>query len=310
MAQANLERLRRHTVSGIDYVAVTSWAAAYDLKLVKKPGDDVLRLTNRWARLQLKLDSRKAEINGIVVFLSNAVISQGGIAWISALDLRTVLHPILFPPRHKPPLRLRTVALDPGHGGKDPGNQEGSQLEKDFTLLLAKEIRTRLNRYGLKVVLTRDSDRFVALEQRPLIAAEKKADIMLSLHFNATGQPANGLKGIEVYCLTPAGARSTGGHGEGIPTNRCPGNRQDGANALLAYQVHKSLVTSLGAEDLGLRRARWMVLRNATMPAILIEGGYMSDPKEAQKIYSPTYRKQLAQAIIDGLLAYKRLVER
>ena len=84
----------------------------------------------------------------------------------------------------------------------------------------------------------------------------------------------------------------------------------DRKNALLAFQLQKSLVNNLDVEDLGVRRARWIVLRQAEMPAALIEGGYLSDPQEARKIYSPSYRKQLAQAILDGVLAYKRLVER
>jgi N-acetylmuramoyl-L-alanine amidase len=310
LGQVTLERLRPVRVFGIDYLKLDTWAEACQMKRSQKPGEEEVLLTNRWAKLQLKINSRKAQINGIVVYLSNAIVIQNGAVYISLLDLRTLIHPVLFPARSKPPRRIKVVALDPGHGGKDPGNQEGSQLEKDYTLRLAKEIRSRLSQHGIKVVLTRDSDKFIPLERRPAWAGEQGADVLLSLHFNATSRPDNRLKGVEVYCLTPEEARSTAGHGEGIPTRGCLGNRQDTRNALLAYQVHKSMVTSLDVDDLGLRRARWMVLRNAEMPAILIEGGYMSDPQEARRIYSPTHCQQLAQAIIDGLLAYKRLVER
>jgi hypothetical protein len=77
---------------------------------------------------------------------------------------------------------------------------------------------------------------------------------------------------------------------------------------LLAYQVQKSLVRNLGAKDRGVRRARYWVLRDATMPAILVEGGYMTHPDESKKIYNAAYRHQMAQAIVIGILTYQRLV--
>ena len=79
---------------------------------------------------------------------------------------------------------------------------------------------------------------------------------------------------------------------------------------LLAYQLEKSLVRNLGCEDRGVKRARFEVLRAAEMPAVLIEGGFMSHSAEAKKIYDAGYRRQMAQAIVEGILAYRRLVEK
>jgi N-acetylmuramoyl-L-alanine amidase len=113
-----------------------------------------------------------------------------------------------------------------------------------------------------------------------------------------------------VYSLTPARASSTNAGGEGADTGPCPGNRHDSANMLLAYQLQRSLVRNLGSEDRAVRRARFAVLRTAQMPAVLIEAGFLSHPVEAKRIYSAEYRRKLAQAIVNGVLAYQRIVER
>jgi N-acetylmuramoyl-L-alanine amidase len=88
------------------------------------------------------------------------------------------------------------------------------------------------------------------------------------------------------------------------------GNRCNDKNILLAYDVQKSLVQQLGVQDRGVRRARFAVLRDAEMPAILVEAGFMSHPVEGSKIFTPAYRRQLARAIVDGIMTYKRAVER
>jgi N-acetylmuramoyl-L-alanine amidase len=109
--------------------------------------------------------------------------------------------------------------------------------------------------------------------------------------------------------MTPAHTSSTNARGEGAGAGPYPGNRCDSKNILLSYQIQKAMLKSLSLEDRGLRRARFAVLRGAEMPAILIEGGYMSNPAEARKIYDPAYRVQMAQAIVEGVKAYKNLVE-
>ena len=201
------------------------------------------------------------------------------------------------------------ICLDPGHGGKDTGTRNGFQQEKKYTLLLAQEVRDQLNRAGLKATLTRTTDTLIDLPVRPDLARRRGADLFVSLHFNGANGSRNEIRGIEVYCLTPSGASSTNARGEGGGAGPAPGNRNNDKNMFLAYLVHKSLVRSLPTEDRGVRRARFAVLREAQMPAVLIEGGYMSHPSESKKIYDPAYRRQMARAIVDGLLAYKRQVE-
>jgi N-acetylmuramoyl-L-alanine amidase len=128
------------------------------------------------------------------------------------------------------------------------------------------------------------------------------------LHFNATPTGKNEVEGPQTYCITPVGASSTDAQGEGANFGATAANRVEQRSLLLAYQVQKSLVRNLGAKDRGVRRARYWVLRDAMMPAILVEGGYMTHPAESKKIYTAAYRHQMAQAIVIGILTYQRLV--
>jgi N-acetylmuramoyl-L-alanine amidase len=159
--------------------------------------------------------------------------------------------------------------------------------------------------------MTREADQYVDLDERPAMARRQKADLFVSLHYNGAEGAGSSASGVEVYCLTPAGASSTNTRGDSsISTKAWPGNLNNSRNVLLAYQVHKAIIGAVSANDRGVRRSRFAVLRNATMPSILVEGGFMSDPTEAKRIYSTAGRDQLARAITDGILAYKRLVER
>ena len=160
---------------------------------------------------------------------------------------------------------------------------------------------------GIKVVFTRNSDETVELENRAEIARAKRADLFVSLHFNAGADSTSDAKGAEVYCVTPPGAASTNarGQGNGVPTI---GNAYNNRNINLAWQMQKAL-TRLGMEDRGVRRARIEVLREAYMPAVLIEGGFLSNPGERKKILDPAFRKKMASAIASGILAYKNKVE-
>ena len=96
--------------------------------------------------------------------------------------------------------------------------------------------------------------------------------------------------------------------GEGANYGPTTANRVEQKSLLLSYQVERALVRDLGVPDRGVRRARFAVLRDAAMPAILIEGGYMTHPAESKKIYDAMYRHQMAQAILIGILTYQRLV--
>jgi N-acetylmuramoyl-L-alanine amidase len=297
----------RPTAAG--YVPAADWAKANGFELRWLKQDETMQLSNRSSKVILGLNSREVLIDGVRVWLLFPVVAQNGVFRLSRLDAEETLRPLLSRPRAKPGAQVRTVCLDPGHGGKDPGNQVGSQQEKRYNLLLAHEVRAGLARAGLKVKLTRSTDTFLELPARPRLANRRGADLFVSLHFNAADANRSTARGAEVYCLTPAGASSTNARGEGSVTGGFPGNLHNELNLFLAYQVQKALTRNLAAEDRGVRRARFAVLRDAAMPAVLIEAGFLSHPAEGRQIFTVAYRQKIARAIVEGLLAYKRAVE-
>lgn len=307
--QISVARMEQVSLFGHSYVRLTAWARSNQFALTTTAHREIL-LSNRFHSVKFEIDSRRAEIDGIEVWLAAAVAYRNGIVYISPTDLLTLVQPLLFPARNDPGKKIRHICLDPGHGGKDPGNLDGKQMEKKYTLLLAREVGALLKGYGLKVSFTRSSDATIDVEKRPEIARKKGADLFISLHFNTVSATRSDVKGSEVYCMTPPGTSSTNARGEGANSGGFSGNRQNDKNILLAYQLQKSLVKGLKMNDRGVRRARFAMLRPATMPAALIEAGFMSNSEDARRIYDARERKKVAQAIADGILAYIKIVER
>jgi len=297
-------------IAGREYARLSDWAKKNDFTVHWTRRDEALELSSSAARVLLQIHSPEAQLDGVAVRLLFPLIQQGETVWISLLDLKTTFEPLLFPPRLKPGAQLKSICLDPGHGGKDPGNQVGSSQEKKLTLLLSQELQAQLKRAGWKVSLTRTRDNFVELPSRPEIARHRNADLFISVHFNSIAASANSVKGAEVYCLTPAGAPSTNAGGDDAGAGWFAGNRYNDQNMFLAYELQKNLTRKVPTDDRGVHRARFWVLRDAVMPAVLIEAGFLSNPTEGRKIASPAYRRQLASAIVDGLSAYRSSMER
>jgi N-acetylmuramoyl-L-alanine amidase len=297
-------------IGGKEYAQLSDWAKRKNFAVHWLKKDEVLELSSSTTKILLQIHSPEAQINGVEVRLLFPLVQQGEVVWISSLDLTGTFEPVLSPPRLKRGGQLRSICLDPGHGGKDPGNQVGSSQEKKFTLLLSQELQAQLKRAGWKVNLTRSRDDFVELPSRPDIARRRKSDLFISLHFNSVPASASSVKGAEVYCLTPAGAPSTNAGGEGGGAGSFLGNRYNDENMFLAYQIQRTLTQRVPSEDRGVHRARFWVLRDAAMPAVLVEAGFLSHPLEGQRISTPAYRRQLASAIVDGLAAYKSVMER
>jgi len=294
---------------GTDYVRLTDWSRGQGLKWRWLKRDESFQLTNQTTRFQFLMDSREARVNGLQLWLLFPVVSRHGAVYVAKLDADATLRPLVSRPQNAPSQKIRTVCLDPGHGGKETGYRVGSRQEKEFTLRLAFELRDQLQKAGFKVVLTRSTDKTVDLSERPAVARRNKADLFLSLHFNATDGARDAAKGAEVYALTPAGAPSTNARGEGSGGWHS-GNRFNAKNLPLACEIQRSLVRQLGVEDRGVRRARFAVLRDAAMPAVLIEAGFLSHPVEGKKILDAAYRRDMARAILDGITSYKGIVER
>jgi N-acetylmuramoyl-L-alanine amidase len=299
---------RADFINGHNYVPLASWARANGFGGFTLNGGEQFILTNKTSRLVFNKDSADSTINGVNVRLSFPV-AKGG--FVSQLDADKTLRPLVFVPKSSMK-KITTICLDPGHGGKDTGYRVGRFLfahsEKTYTLALALELRRQLQQAGFNVILTRDKDVYPTRAERPDIANRRGADLFVSLHFNSFSNDPAAVQGPETYCMTPVGAASSNDSEEaGIGSRAYPANRFEDKSLLLAYQVQKALVKNLGATDRSVRRARWEVLRTAEMPAILIEGGYLSHPVEGKKIFSDAYRKQMATAIVRGILNYQKL---
>jgi N-acetylmuramoyl-L-alanine amidase len=296
----SLSKLERVELYGNEYVRLESWAELYNFKCARQ--GDVVVATSKWSRLVFNINSRQAEIKGVNVHLSVPVARRGEEVFIAPLDLTTTIHPLLYPVQSEAP--LHAIAIDAGHGGRDPGNLDGKNQEKKFTLLLAQELQKQLKLAGYKPILIRSTDTYFEPLDRPAQARKQKADLFVSLHFNSAGDTS--VNGVETYCMTPAHASSTNARGEGASTGGYDANKFDSRNILLAWHAQKQLVKGLDAADRGVRRARFAVLRFSPVPAVLVEGGYMSNPSEMKKITDPDHRKQMARAITDGINAYKK----
>ena len=295
--------------AGRHYLRLGDWARAsnFDLRWLRK--DEVVEVTNRSFHIVLQKDSKNAEFNGVSVLLCYPIVFHDGAGYIAEADLRTTFAPLFSTPPNRSGARIRNIVIDPGHGGKDPGFQVGPYQEKKYTLLLAKELRDQLKHAGFNVSLTRTRDVYVEKSDRPEIARQRGADLFISLHWNSASVGANEVRGVQTYCLTPPGAASSNSGDDVSDVEAKPGNRNDPQNLLLAYDLQRSLTHDLGAEDHGVRRARFAVLCGAEMPAVLIEGGYMSHPEESRQIYDPAYRRRMAEAIVLGVQAYQRQME-
>jgi N-acetylmuramoyl-L-alanine amidase len=297
------------SINGQNYQALGNWARGNGFYgYTRNQGEEII-LTNRATRLVFDVDSHDAEINGVNLRLSLPVANQKGTLFISQLDLDTAIRPLIFPPKVSA-RKITTICLDPGHGGQDTGNRVGGFFghnEKTYTLALALELRDQLKKAGYNVLLTRSHDAKVELPVRPAIANRAGADLFISLHFNASPADPQNVAGTETYCITPVGAASSNAQGEGADYGATPANHNENKSLLLAYQVQKALVRNLGVADRSVRRARFAVLRDAAMPAILVEGGYMTHPVEGKKIFATAYRRQMAAALVKGIVAYQQL---
>jgi len=278
-----------------------------------QPGMERLERPNQAPSLvEAERDSEIVTIDGIRVSL-NAPMSARSFKMrtgpavlrlaVSRGDYDKTLAPLLWtaPPEARRPKR---ILIDPGHGGRDPGKQskELKMDEKVLNLDTAQRLAILLRQAGFEVEFTRTKDVWVENEARAKMAATWKADLFVSIHYNAA--TVNTASGIETYCLTPAGQFSTNDPNNRGSTGAQPGNRFDALNVRAAYQVQKALVTQLQARDRSVRRARFTVLKDLTCPGILIEGGFMTNRGEMLRLSQESYRQKMAEAIASGIGAY------
>lgn len=261
-------------------------------------------------------EGRETFIDGSRVFLGSPVLLRRGRLYVSKIDFERCLAPLIAPWLvSAPPSPPKLVVLDPGHGGADHGMQNPrlGMKEKVFTLDVALRIKKILETAGTTVVLTRKDDRALApdkptdFRRRAAVANRAKADLFVSIHFNALDRDTK-TGGTEVYTFTRQHQRSdeSAGFGRRDDTEReaAPVNRYDPWSALLAHRIKRELLAELKTADRGSKTMHSGVLRSLECPGVLVESVFLSNDTEAALVKTPVYRQRIAQAIADGIRGY------
>ena len=296
-------------IDGRDYVSLASAAAFYGMNPPKPSAPKKFAANGNGRTIEVETDSREALVDGVRQWFAFPARLRGGGAWISRLDISHTLDPALRPDKVQGLRAIRTVVLDPGHGGHDNGASSRFGYEKEFTLDVVRRLRKKLEAAGLRVVQTRNSDTFVELENRPRVANKTPNSIFVSIHFNSADWKPSA-NGIETYAIPPLGAPPSG-QDTVMARDRLPelGHALEPVNFTLANTMHHALMAKMKAEDRGVKRARYVVLKNASTPAILIEGGFLTNPGDAARIANPAWRESYATAIAAGIVEFKKLAE-
>lgn len=293
-------------ISGRDYVSDANVKEFYRFERYVTSGSDRLfkhpTLIMRW-----KNGSQTIYINNILFSLSYPIKEYQGKAMISTIDLAKLVDPVLRPSYIKKPIRFKTVIIDAGHGAHDSGAKGIYGYEKNYTLDMALRLKAALEKRGFKTALTRSNDTFLSLSQRVAFANRVDNAIFVSIHFNSSG--SRSANGIETYALAPQGTSSTdgGGYMRGSFLN---GNVRDAENIALATAVHAHVIHELKVTDRGVKRARFNVLRGINKPAILFEGGFITNSSEGRRIHTDTYRDELTNAIANAVVKFQKAVNR
>ena len=224
--------------------------------------------------------------------------------------------------------KIKTIILDPGHGGKDPGAIGPHGLkEKDVVLKISKRLAAELEKkLDVNVYLTREDDRFVSLAERTKFANEKKADLFISIHANASLRPES--EGFEIFFLsekaTDISAQTVANLENSVLALEDEKKQSEVGKILWSMVVNEHINESselcgfildavektADIENRGVKQAGFYVLRGAEMPAVLVELAFISNPKEEKILKSKKFHKRMVSALCQGIENYKKLVEK
>jgi N-acetylmuramoyl-L-alanine amidase len=214
------------------------------------------------------------------------------------------------------------IVIDPGHGGRDPGALGAGVSEAEVVLDVALRLEKLLRAAGVEVVLTRRTDEYVPLEERPAIAIREQADLFLSIHANASR--SHSVRGVESYFLnfsTDPAAEEVAAR-ENAATNRTIKNLPDILRAItlnnkldesrsFAAVIQRAMAAQLsgansGIRNLGVKQAPFVVLIGADMPSVLVEIAFITNPQEGHLLKSAAFRQRIAQALFDAIRGYQK----
>lgn len=301
-------------IGQIGYVSLADIAHHLGMKGSWSDDQKKYSLVRNGLRLDFSSSGRDLHLNGCRIHLGDPVAARGGRLYLGQTDWERTVRPIVRPGEigAVPPLP-RVIVLDPGHGGSDPGtlNPRLQLAEKTLTLQVARRARQRLEAAGYQVRLTRDKDQLLGeqgaedFRRRAGLAGAAGADLFVSIHFNADGDPRT--RGAETFVFTPAGQRSTESWSSGEVDREkaaVPVNKYDGWSAVLAHAMQGAVATRLQTPDRGQKTKHAAVLRWLDCPAVLVESAFISNPDDARRAATAEYQERIAAAITAGVDAY------
>lgn len=294
-------------IDGHDFVSVDSIKRFYNFTKLTRSGTVVV-LDNTKVEMKLTIGGSECLMNGVKFVFTYPVAALGDRAYVSRMDLVKLIDPVLRPTFIKNAGDFRTVILDAGHGGKDPGATNSLGTEAGYNLKVASQVKSLLAAQGFKVIMTRENNIYLSLQERVDIAnAVQENAIFICIHFNSGGSAA---RGIETFTLSPPGVSHYGRDAIAADNQSRTGNEHDSANIALATSVHGSLLRRLQTNtfDRGIKHARFSVLSGVRHPAILLEGGFMTHSYEARLIENEKYRDALARGIVEAIAKYRYAV--
>ena len=300
-------RLPAMAGSGSAYVSLAYIARLYSMG-TSTSGKKVV-MKNKWNSIEVETDSRRAWINGVMLWLQHPCRKSGRNWAIREVDFKKGIDPIMRSYAHVPTRTPRLVVLDPGHGGKDTGALSPRKVyEKLAVLSISKRVKAHLEEKKITVRMTRTTDVYPELQERSDFATKVGADLFISIH--ADGAADSSANGVETFVMTAAGCDSTNHYGQGGDKSPKRGNQYDVANAVLGFSIQSNLLKTSKRSDRGLRRARFAVLKKAPCPAALVECGFLTNPEEEALMIDPTYREAVARGISNGIIGYITIVNR
>ncbi len=257
--------------------------------------------SNRFHTIVVKANSRRIEFDGVGVYLNGAVAHEGPSWFIDKVDWAEGVGFtwISIPLRNRKAADL--VLLDPGHGGADKGAISRRGLEESrVTMDVVRRIGKLLESRGVSVRYTRDANRSMSLNERIEATRKVRPDAFVAVHANATVNPA--VNGIETFVTASPGYSATAGGKE--DERVYPGNYSGVLNVRLAYAIQRNLLDYTGADDRGVKRARFAVIKNSPVPGVLVEIGFLTNSGEESLLISRVYRDRVASGVARGILSY------
>ena len=312
------ERKVLPTVSATNYTTIESFCKKHNFQYDFDTIDDLLRIHSQTSDLKILLNSRVGTLNGTIFYLKSPPIYTRGIIYIPRQLDEFISSGRLV--SFRPTFDIRTIVIDPGHGGKDPGAiaQDGLQ-EKVVNLAISKYLKSELEKHGFRVFLTRSTDIFISLNERVNIAKRNNADLFISIHANANR--SRYISGVEIYHLLPSRLNSQDRSIKIATTEDFQGKKMPfDVKAILwdllitknySSSVEFSEVLYFTFKNLGFKirspmKAPFYVLRYAYVPSILVETGYLSNSYEAKALRKSYYQKQIAHAVSLGVLSLQK----